>query len=165
MTAFKNIVLYTDVDGYAKFREEDIALPGGTPKALLSELFPSEGFQVRCSPPGVSSDFHCTTTAQWLVVLSGEMEIGLRDGTTRIFKAGEHFFSNDLLPAGAAFDAKVHGDCSRVVGDAPLTTLFVRTGVFNRRARSIKQLASIAWHAAASALQQADRPCSHPHAR
>lgn len=128
MTAFKHIVLYTDTDGYARFREEDIALPGGTPKALLSELFPSEGFQVRCSPPGVSSDFHCTTTAQWLVVLSGEMEIGLRDGSARIFKAGEHFFSNDTLPPGAVFDPEVHGHRSRIVGDAPLTTLFVRSG-------------------------------------
>jgi hypothetical protein len=127
MTTFKNIVLYTDTDGFARFREEDIALPGGSPKALLSELFPSNGFQVRHSPPGVSSDFHCTTTAQWLVVLSGEMEIGLRDGTTRRFKAGDHFFSNDVLPEGATFDSAVHGHCSRVVGDASLTTLFVRT--------------------------------------
>jgi len=127
MTAFKNIVLYTDTDGFAKFREEDIALPGGSPKALLSDLIPSGGFQVRHSPPGVSSDFHCTRTAQWLVVLSGEMEIGLRDGTSRIFKAGEHFFSNDTLPEGATFDANVHGHRSCIVGDTPLQTLFIRT--------------------------------------
>lgn len=127
MSTFKNIILYTDTDGYAKFREADIALPGGSPKALLSELIPSDGFQVRQSPPGVISDFHCTTTAQWLVVLSGQMEIGLRDGTARIFKAGDHFFSNDLLPESAEFDSKVHGHRSRVVGDMPLETLFVRT--------------------------------------
>lgn len=127
MSTFKNIVLYTDSDGLAKFREEEIALPGGSPKALLSDLIPSGGFQVRQSPPGVSSDFHCTTTAQWLVVLSGQMEIGLRDGTARIFKAGDHFFSNDLLPPGATFDSTLHGHRSRVVGDTPLETLFVRT--------------------------------------
>lgn len=127
MTTFRNIVLFTDTDGFARFREENIPLPGGTPKALLSELIPSDGFQVRHSPPGVSSDFHCTTTAQWLVVLSGVMEIGLRDGTSRIFRAGEHFFSNDVLPEGATFDANVHGHCSRIVGDEPLTTLFIRT--------------------------------------
>jgi hypothetical protein len=127
MSTFKNIILYTDTDGRAKFREDAIPLPGGSPKAMLSELFPSAGFQVRHSPPGVSSDFHCTTTAQWLVVLSGQMEIGLQDGTTRLFKAGDHFFSNDLLPEGAVFDRTVHGHSSRVVGNAPLTTLFVRT--------------------------------------
>lgn len=127
MSTFKNIILYTDTDGLAKFGETDLALPKGSPKAMLSPLFPSAGFQVRHSPPGVSSDFHCTTTAQWLVVLSGEMEIGLRDGSVRIFKAGDHFFSNDLLPQGATFDNAVHGHCSRVVGESPLVTLFVRT--------------------------------------
>ncbi len=128
MTKFTNIVLFTDTDGYAKFREEAMSLPGGSAKAMLSEVFPSDGFQVRYSPPGVSSDFHCTTTAQWLVVLSGEMEIGLRDGSTRIFKAGDHFFSNDVLPEGATFDADLHGHRSRIVGDTPLVTMFVRTG-------------------------------------
>lgn len=128
MSTFKNVILYTDTDGYAKFREADIALPDGSPKAMLSELLPSDGFQVRHSPPGVSSDFHCTTTAQWLVVLSGEMEIGLRDGSKHTFKAGDHFFSNDVLPEGATFDSAVHGHNSRVVGDTPLTTLFIRTG-------------------------------------
>lgn len=127
MTTFKNIVLYTDNDGLAKFREDAISLPGGSAKAMLSDLFPSNGFQVRQSPPGVSSDFHCTTTAQWLVVLSGEMEIGLRDDTVRVFKAGDHFFSNDLLPAGVDFDSNLHGHRSRVVGDTPLETLFIRT--------------------------------------
>ena len=127
MSTFKNIVLYTDTDGFAKFGATDIALPEGSPKAMLSSLLPSTGFQVRHSPPGVSSDFHCTTTAQWLVVLSGAMEIGLRDGSARIFKAGDHFFSNDVLPQDATFDEAVHGHRSRVVGDAPLVTLFVRT--------------------------------------
>jgi hypothetical protein len=32
-----------------------------------------------------------------------------------------------LLPQGPTFDANVHGHCSRVVGDQPLVTLFVRT--------------------------------------
>tara|TARA_R110001599_G_scaffold171353_1_gene362033 strand:- start:15837 stop:16226 length:390 start_codon:yes stop_codon:yes gene_type:complete len=127
MTTFKNIILYTDTDGLAKFREADIALPDGSPKAQLSTLFASDGFQIRHSPPGVSSEFHCTTTAQWLVVLSGEMEIGLRDGSSRTFKAGDHFFSNDVLPQGASFDSALHGHCSRVVGETPLVTMFIRT--------------------------------------
>ena len=54
------------------------------------------------------------------------MEIGLQDGTTRVFKAGQAFYSNDTLPAGTAFDAAVHGHWSRQVGDEPLVTAFVR---------------------------------------
>jgi hypothetical protein len=32
-----------------------------------------------------------------------------------------------VLPEGATFDAHIHGHRSRIVGDQPLTTLFVRT--------------------------------------
>lgn len=55
------------------------------------------------------------------------MKIGLQDGSSRNFKAGEHFFSADLLPAGATFDPAVHGHWSCQVGDQPLVTLFVKT--------------------------------------
>jgi hypothetical protein len=54
------------------------------------------------------------------------MEIGLQDGSSRVFSPGEHFYSEDLLPAGATFDEKVHGHWSRQVGNQPLVTLFVR---------------------------------------
>jgi len=54
------------------------------------------------------------------------MEIGLQGGVSRVFKPGEHFYSDDALPEGATFDAAVHGHWSRQVGDEPLVTLFVR---------------------------------------
>jgi hypothetical protein len=59
-------------------------------------------------------------------ILRGRMEIGLQDGTSRVFAPGDHFYSADMLPAGAAFDAGLHGHWSRQVGDEPLVTLFVR---------------------------------------
>ena len=94
--------------------------------ARLSALLASGGCQFRHSPVGFRSDFHCTGTPQWLVVLQGRMEIGLQDGSTRVFGPGQCFYSNDTLPPGAAFDAAVHGHRSRQVGDEPLATLFVR---------------------------------------
>lgn len=127
MSTFKKTILYTDTDGRAKFREEDLPLPEGTPQTMLSALYPSSGYQLRHSPVGFRSQFHCTTSPQWLFVLSGQMEIGLQDGTSRIFGPGEHFYSDDTLPAGATFDPAVHGHWSRQVGDSPLVTLFVRT--------------------------------------
>lgn len=126
MTTIKKTILYTDTDGYAKFREEDVALTEGTPQSRLSPLMSSSGFQLRHSPVGFRSQFHCTTTPQWLFVLSGQMEIGLQDGSSRIFGPGEHFYSADVLPEGAVFDPGVHGHWSRQVGDSPLVTLFVR---------------------------------------
>jgi hypothetical protein len=121
-----HVILFTDVDGVAKFKDELVVLSEGTQAARLSPLLPTQGFQFRQSPVGFQSAFHCTTTPQWLIVLSGAMEIGLQDGSVRVFCAGERFYSNDTLPVGATFDAKVHGHCSRQVGDTPLVTMFVR---------------------------------------
>jgi len=126
MTSFTKIVLFTDTDGRARFREETLALDQGTPKARLSALQASGGYQLRESPLGFRSEFHCTENPQWVFILRGRMEIGLQDGTSRVFGPGQHFYSADVLPAGSAFDAKLHGHWSRQVGDEPLVTLFVR---------------------------------------
>ena len=124
---FTKVVLFTDTDGRARFREEAVPFSEGKPAALLSALMPSGGAQLRHSPVGFRSEFHCTETPQWVFILSGLMEIGLQDGSSRIFQPGEHFYSADKLPAGARFDAQVHGHRSRQTGPEPLQTLFVRS--------------------------------------
>jgi hypothetical protein len=126
MTAFSQVVLFTDTDGRARFREEVIELSEGSPAARLSSPMPATGLQLRQSPVGFRSEFHCTGTPQWLFVLQGQMEIGLQDGTTRVFGPGQHFYSADTLPEGAVFDPQVHGHWSRQVGEKPLVTVFVR---------------------------------------
>ena len=118
--------LFTDTDGRAKFRDRRIDLSEGSPAACLSPLTQGSGHQFRMSPVGFRSQFHCTATPQWLIVLQGAMEIGLQDGTSRIFHAGQSFYSNDTLPSGATFDDKLHGHNSRQVGNEPLVTVFVR---------------------------------------
>jgi hypothetical protein len=126
MIPFNKVVLFTDADGRARFREEPVDLDQGTPAARLSSILPASGLQLRQSPVGFRSQFHCTDAPQWLFVLRGQMEIGLQDGSSRIFGAGDHFYSADTLPAGATFDAAVHGHRSRQVGDEPLVTAFVK---------------------------------------
>lgn len=126
MIPFNQVLLFTDTDGRARFREEAIDLSEGTPAARLSPVLPATGLQLRQSPVGFRSQFHCTDAPQWLFVLRGQMEIGLQDGSSRIFSAGDHFYSADTLPAGATFDATVHGHRSRQVGDEPLVTAFVK---------------------------------------
>ena len=125
-TQFIQVILFTDTDGRARFRTQSIALTEGKPQAMLSPLMPSGGLQLRHSPLGFRSDFHCTTDAQWVFILGGQMEIGLQDGSSRIFGPGQHFFSADSLPAGASFDPSLHGHWSRQVGPDPLITAFVR---------------------------------------
>lgn len=126
MTTFTKVILFTDHDGRAKFRDEVIDLPSGTPQSMLSAEFPATSYQLRHSPLGFRSQWHCTPKPQWVFILGGQMEIGLQDGSSKIFAAGAHFFSADTLPDGATFDAAVHGHWSRQAGDAPLVTLFLK---------------------------------------
>ena len=123
---FTQVILYTDGEGRAHFREEGIALSEGKPAAMLSPLKPSGGWQLRRSPLGFRSEYHCTGEPQWVFILRGQMEIGLQDGSSRVFGPGQSFYSADTLPAGAAFNAQVHGHWSRQCGPEPLETLFVR---------------------------------------
>ena len=126
LTTFTKVTLYTDIDGRARFLEEPVALTEGTPQSMLSPVFTSAGYQLRHSPVGFRSQFHCTVTPQWVVILGGQMEIGLQEGVSRVFKPGEHFYSADQLPPGASFDASVHGHWSRQLGPDPLVTMFVQ---------------------------------------
>jgi quercetin dioxygenase-like cupin family protein len=87
---------------------------------------PSQGLQLRRSPVGFRSPFHVSSHTQWVFILQGQMEIGLQDGTSKVFGPGAHFYSADVLPEGAVFDPQVHGHWSRQVGSEELVTLFVR---------------------------------------
>ncbi len=126
ITQFSKTVLFTDHDGRARWRDEALSLQVAKPLVSLSALLPSGGLQLRASPPGFRSAFHCTETPQWVFILGGAMEIGLQDGSSRVFRPGQHFYSADVLPAGAVFDPAVHGHWSRQVGEEPLLTAFVR---------------------------------------
>jgi hypothetical protein len=126
MADLTTVILFTGPDGRAHFREEPLALTEGKPKALLSPLVPSGGLQWRMSPVGFRSEFHCTGTPQWVFILQGQMEIGLQDGSSRVFGPGDHFYSDDRLPEGSSFDPKLHGHWSRQLGPDALVTVFVR---------------------------------------
>ncbi|MDR0528503.1 MAG: hypothetical protein LBG69_02690 [Zoogloeaceae bacterium] len=122
----KKTLLYTDERGFSRFREEWLALPEGMPQTRLSQAFSARSVIFRQSPPGFRSDWHCTDSPQWTFILAGGMEIGLRDGSSRLFQAGDWFFSGDTLPEGEVFDVKRHGHWSAQRGDAALVTLFVK---------------------------------------
>ena len=126
MTSLTKVVLFTDPAGRARFREEPVDLTEGLPSSQVTPLMSSSGYQLRQSPVGFRSSFHCTGAPQWVFILGGQMEIFLQDGSSRIFKTGEHFYSADTLPDNVKFDASIHGHWSRQVGPDPLVTLFVR---------------------------------------
>ena len=120
------VFLETGPDGRARFREDAVALNETKPQLYLSAVMPAGGWQLRESPPGYRMDFHCTVVPQWIIVVVGALEIGLPDGTSRVFRPGQFLYANDQLPPGATFDARVHGHSSRQVGDVPVVTVMVK---------------------------------------
>lgn len=126
MPDFLRVILFTDTDGRARFRADSIPLGEGTQEAWLSTPRPCAGYQLRESPLGFRSRVHCTPSPQWVFILAGTMVIGLQDGSTRIFRPGQHFYSADVLPAGASFDPSIHGHWSAQTGPDALQTLFVK---------------------------------------
>lgn len=126
LATFTKLTLTTGTDGRARFDQQTVALVEGKPQARLSPLHASSGYQLRRSPVGFRSDFHCTEHPQWVFILAGQMEIGLQDGSARVFGPGDHFYSADVLPPGVRFDAALHGHRSCQRGPDALVTVFVR---------------------------------------
>ena len=60
MQALKKVILFTDTDGRARFRDEEVPLSEGTPQSRLSALMAASACQLRQSPVGFRSSFHCT---------------------------------------------------------------------------------------------------------
>lgn len=127
MTTFTKFVLYTDRDGRAKFREEQMPLDEGTPQTMLSAIFPRPA--TNCAT--VPSAFAASSTARRSRSGSSSSpekwrSIGLQDGSSRVLEPGDHCYAADVLPPGATFDPKVHGHWSAQRGANALVTLFVR---------------------------------------
>lgn len=118
MPVLHQIVLFTDSDGHARFRDEPIPPSERRPAARLSPLLASGGYQLRESPVGFRSEFHCAGAPPWLFLQRGQLEIGLQEGSTRVFGPGQHFCSADALPGRATFDPALHGHRSQQMGPA-----------------------------------------------
>lgn len=97
--------LYTGADGQSHLEEIELA---SHPE--LTTLQPTKGIVFRTSQPGYFSDWHNAPRRQFVITLTGEVEIGLGDGTIRRFGPGHVTLAEDLTG---------QGHTTRVVGDQP----------------------------------------------
>jgi len=88
--------LYTGEDGESHFEELDMDL-GEYP---WRELKNATGIMFRHDEPGTFMDWHVAPRRQFIITLSGEVEIGLGDGTLRRFGAGQVMLADDLTGRG-----------------------------------------------------------------
>lgn len=75
-----------------------------------SPLESAKGVSFNRAPAGHFLDFHPAPRRQYVISLSGQVEIGMGDGTVRRFGPGDVFLAEDLAGRGHTF---------RVVGDQP----------------------------------------------
>ena len=109
--------LYSGNDGESHLGEIDLPRVGGTPgRSVQSRLFATD-VEIGTSLPGSFVDFHGVTTPRLLLVLQGEMEIGLGDGSKHVLRKG------DVVLAA---DTTGHGHTSRTVGTETIISMTVR---------------------------------------
>ncbi len=87
--------LYTGDDGQSHIEEQH---PSSHPALTSPQATQPMFFRER--PRGLFSDWHCAPRRQYLIMLSGEVEIGLGHGSTHRFGAGTALLAEDTTGQG-----------------------------------------------------------------
>ena len=90
------IRLFTGDDGQAHF--EDLNVPAGDVETVALQAGADMTF--RRFPDGNFHDWHNAPRPQYVIVLSGQMEIGVGDGTKRVLDPGDILQVGDLTGQG-----------------------------------------------------------------
>ena len=90
------IRLYTGDDGQAHF--EDLNVPASETETIA--LKSDADMTFRSFPDGSFGDWHTAPRRQYVIVLSGQMEIGIGDGTLRMLGPGDILQVEDLTGQG-----------------------------------------------------------------
>ena len=106
-----SIRLYTGDDGHSHIEEID-----PTEHPAWNTLHGAKGILFRAQQPGFFSDWHIAPRRQYIITLSGEAEIGLKDGTVHRLGAGDVNLAEDLTG---------DGHTTRVVSNVPRVTATV----------------------------------------
>lgn len=108
--------LYTGPDGESHFEDMELALTDSGAIGRLSALVPATGVIFRETGSDYDYDWHTAPQRQFVVMLEGEVEIEIGDGTRRRFGPG------DIL---LAEDTTGRGHRSRTVDNQPRRSLFI----------------------------------------
>jgi quercetin dioxygenase-like cupin family protein len=105
--------IYTGDDGESHIEDLDLGYRQVARDYL--ETAPQRGGGVRfySIPAGHFSDWHTAPCRQYVITLEGEVEIGLGDGSTRVFRAGDVELVEDVT--GRGHTARVLGSRPRVM--------------------------------------------------
>ena len=103
--------LYTAADGQGRIEKIDIAKTSDWTKGLAASQI-----QFREWPVGQFLDWHPAPRRQFVIILQGQLEIGLGDGSKHVFGPGD---------ARLVEDTTGQGHTTRVVSKEPVITATV----------------------------------------
>ena len=110
--------IYTGDDGESHFEELDLPYE----QMETSERTPvgnAENIHFRRYQPGRFIHWHPAPRRQYVITLEGQVEVGLGDGTKRVFGAGDVLLADDLT--GRGHTTSVYGEKQRVSVAIPVT--------------------------------------------
>ena len=109
--------VYTGADGRSTMDEVELPrVSGGDGRSVSTRLYATD-VEMGISSPGTFIDWHGVTTPRLLMVVAGEIEIGLGDGTKQTLKPG-----NIVL----VMDMTGRGHTSRMIGTVPVQAVTLR---------------------------------------
>lgn len=87
--------MYTDAQGKARWEDMDLATTPDWTRGLDTTRIV---FGTRA--PGVTQDWHPAPQRQFVIILSGQLEIGFEDGSKRVFGPGDARLVEDTTGKG-----------------------------------------------------------------
>ncbi len=87
--------MYTDAQGIARWEAIDLA---SHPDWLAG--FDTTQIRFGIREPGITQDWHPAPQRQFVVILSGQLEIGFEDGSTKVFVPGDARLVEDITGKG-----------------------------------------------------------------
>lgn len=108
--------LYTGDDGEAHFEDIEIPLADAGDIGRLSQLQPATGIIFRETGPEYDYTWHPAPRRQYIIMLSGAVDVEIGDGTIRRFGPGTILLAEDTTG---------RGHISRAVDGQPRRSIFV----------------------------------------
>ena len=105
--------LYTDSQGLSKFEEIELSK---TPEWTQAQATTNITF--REAAVNNFSDFHCAPRRQFVIIVSGQLEIGLKDGSHHVFGPGDARLVEDIT--GSGHTTATYGDVPCITATVPL---------------------------------------------
>lgn len=108
--------LYTGSDQQSHFAEIDIPLKDSGDMGLLSQALPVSKLILRETADDYDYDWHNAPVRQYMIILSGQVDIQIGDGTIKRFSPGDIVLLEDTTG---------QGHISRAVDNKPRQCVFV----------------------------------------